>query len=87
MAIEDTPAECVYKVTGVGSSCATCSNVNHGLLVNHKQLKVASIKFQSTSNKVSSINQLIHCYDPDVILRCESWLTIDAFSNEIQVIF
>ena len=64
--------------------CNACNNnETHGLSVNHRQLRVASINFQSISNKVSSFQEFIHNYDPDIILGCESWLTIDISSNEI----
>ena len=58
-------------------------NVTHELSVSHNQLRIASINFQSISNKVSSFHEFIHSYDPDIILGCESWLTADVFSNEI----
>jgi len=66
----------------VGSTCATHSKEIHDL-VNHKQLKVVNINFQSISNKVSSFHEFIYSYDPDIILGCESWLTAYVFSNEI----
>ena len=44
-----------------------------------KQLKVASINFQSILNKVSSFHEFIHNYDPDIILGSESWLTAEVF--------
>ena len=70
-------------MTRAGSTCVTCSKETHGLSVNHRWLKIASINFQSICNKVSSFHEFIHSYDPDIILRCESWLTADVFSNEI----
>ena len=47
------------------------------------QLQIMCVNFCSILNKLPSFYDLIHTYDPDIIVGCKSWLTNDILSSEI----
>ena len=59
------------------------SNKSNHTLHTVAELQIMCINFRSIVNKLPSFYDVIHTYDPDIIVGCETWLTNDIFSSEI----